>query len=739
MDEHKPPQNGRLRRSARQKADFIPVDASAELDASISAAPRKKRALTKSKGKGKTGKLQGIMVMPLDVLFEILSYLRPLDILHLSRTTKEFRRVLMNKTNMFVWKAARTNVPDYPECFPDMNEAQMARLAFDSHCFVCLRPNCRTPDWVLRVRLCRKCTSTSLINIHTNAADETAALACITYNSHSRGLAFTEEIESIKTHWESLKGAEKLAYVGQRKKFKLAVNLHAIDCAAWSELQRILRLQELQDVRNDRKASIIEKLSELGWGPEIEQIPKGALDDDPLAQHKLVKQPTALTNRIWTNIKPEMIMFMERMKQHRLDRERQAVITSRKRPAIEAISAYKASLLPWTEVMPEPPDYCQMAAVKAILELPSDVDIDASSFAAVIPGLSSLFAEWRQDLHMQMLRLLEKEDADDFEPDSPSECLSESPSPETVIKLQLATTVFCCKTCRAGNNPISCTFSPSDLYAKFQPLFYPDVLNHPCLTRELYPGRTRPDDSVDLEQQRNRARAGWTCGQLEKLWIDARAVEMMKAVIRFCKLDPASATVAELDELDVWMACPCCVSWNALDEADVPVFGWRNAYKHQVEEHDSRPINWMELSEKQKAQALTADALLYTSTTTAERWSCVHCMDRTCESTPYIIADVKRHLLDQHAVTQPEVYIDYYTLGANKAFAHRSSRATFDISESEDLRRSKLVAMEIFARLFRKYVFADATELDVEEGYMEFLRQTADGYVDSDSEDGHSD
>lgn len=85
------------------------------------------------------------------------------------------------------------------------------------------------------------------------------------------------------------------------------------------------------------------------------------------------------------------------------------------------------------------------------------------------------------------------------------------------------------------------------------------------------------------------------------------------------------------------------------------------------------------------------------------------------------------------------MYIDYYTLGANKAFAHRSSRATFDISESEDLRRSKLVAMEIFARLFRKYVFADATELDVEEGYMEFLRQTADGYVDSDSEDGHSD
>lgn len=38
---------------------------------------------------------------------------------------------------------------------------------------------------------------------------------------------------------------------------------------------------------------IIEKLTELGWGPEIEQIPYR----DDLSHHRLVKQPTRLTPR----------------------------------------------------------------------------------------------------------------------------------------------------------------------------------------------------------------------------------------------------------------------------------------------------------------------------------------------------------------------------------------------------------------------------------------------------------
>jgi hypothetical protein len=39
--------------------------------------------------------------------------------------------------------------------------------------------------------------------------------------------------------------------------------------------------------------SIIEKLTELGWGDEIDML----LDEDDLGGHKLVRQPTLLTER----------------------------------------------------------------------------------------------------------------------------------------------------------------------------------------------------------------------------------------------------------------------------------------------------------------------------------------------------------------------------------------------------------------------------------------------------------
>lgn len=46
--------------------------------------------------------------------------------------------------------------------------------------------------------------------------------------------------------------------------------------------------------------------------------------------------------------------------------------------------------------------------------------------------------------------------------------------------------------------------------------------------------------------------------------------------------------------------------------------------------------------------------------------------------------------------------------------------------------------MEFFACLYRRFVGADVTDLEIAEGYEDFLRKTADDYVDSDSEDGYS-
>jgi hypothetical protein len=67
---------------------------------------------------------------------QIFGHLLPLDVLHLARTTKDFRRVLMHRSAKSIWKSALSNVPGLPECPPDMSHPAFANLAFDPHCHV---------------------------------------------------------------------------------------------------------------------------------------------------------------------------------------------------------------------------------------------------------------------------------------------------------------------------------------------------------------------------------------------------------------------------------------------------------------------------------------------------------------------------------------------------------------------------------------------------------------------------
>lgn len=75
----------------------------------------------------------------------------PLDVLRLTRTTKQFRQLLMHRSSVSIWIAARKNVPDLPDCPPYMSEPQFANLVFDTHCHVRFAPfysRIRAPDHI---------------------------------------------------------------------------------------------------------------------------------------------------------------------------------------------------------------------------------------------------------------------------------------------------------------------------------------------------------------------------------------------------------------------------------------------------------------------------------------------------------------------------------------------------------------------------------------------------------------
>lgn len=104
--------------------------------------------------KGNVGKLADLINLPLDLLFEVSHFrlyvvgesyqqgcqifgtLSPFDLLRVSRTSKEFRRLLMHKSAISVWRTALSKVPGLPDCPSGMTEPQWVNLAFDPHCHV---------------------------------------------------------------------------------------------------------------------------------------------------------------------------------------------------------------------------------------------------------------------------------------------------------------------------------------------------------------------------------------------------------------------------------------------------------------------------------------------------------------------------------------------------------------------------------------------------------------------------
>ena len=73
-----------------------------------------------------------------DQLHEVFSNLTPMDIIHVSQTSRIFRDTLMKRNATSVWKAARERF-GAPECPSTMSEPQWAVFLFGNLCQVCKR------------------------------------------------------------------------------------------------------------------------------------------------------------------------------------------------------------------------------------------------------------------------------------------------------------------------------------------------------------------------------------------------------------------------------------------------------------------------------------------------------------------------------------------------------------------------------------------------------------------------
>ncbi|KIY61089.1 hypothetical protein CYLTODRAFT_247073 [Cylindrobasidium torrendii FP15055 ss-10] len=108
--ESPPPAKRRTRASIKSSGEVIPdifrpvyEDDDDGVEGDVKASGLRVRP----KPRGRLGRLEAISDMPVELLYAILCHLTPLDLLHLARTSKDLRALLLSRHSSDVWVAAR--------------------------------------------------------------------------------------------------------------------------------------------------------------------------------------------------------------------------------------------------------------------------------------------------------------------------------------------------------------------------------------------------------------------------------------------------------------------------------------------------------------------------------------------------------------------------------------------------------------------------------------------------------
>ncbi|SJL02255.1 uncharacterized protein ARMOST_05581 [Armillaria ostoyae] len=603
--------------------------------------------------RGRRGKLQGLMNMPLDIWLEIFEVLHPLDLLHLARSTKHLRSVLMSRSLSTIWKNARLS-SDFPEPMPGLSEPAWVSLLFEPNCHFCVKGTVHTVDFTFRARVCGNCTEQQIIShrvvlpLHVlfGSKDETTReiLACLPTRCSSRkpfkgqNISLRREYEQVRAHYVSLSSDQRKTYREERKAFIAEIAKHVQTGEAWQRQRICNREEELEQLRVDRAKAISKKLVDLGYEQDLESIKA----PDSFREHRLVRQPRALTEKGWSNISRDIIEFMEKMRSKRLDREHTALINSRKAIAASLLRTYKLSSsgTPYTSILPTIVDFYNFGPVKDLLELPDQFIVDEHRFAPIVPHIDAFCQTWRERIHDELIQIVGHPDPSSFQT-----------MEDKAAFLKLARNVFYCNG--------ECSFSWIGATAVSE-LYYPQVLAHRCSVTEWDPHEDDPpDEAISLWDMRRRC--AWTAKHLS---LHNKASAVVSGFIKALDRDPEQTTVDDLDNLEQFYRCLLCEHNGFFLMSPTVVSGWRAFVNHYCDEHAFDLGSCLTLTPDKDFEVIPIDhesidpkrwnSYQERMEFSDFRWRCLRCRDLSSETERCHLPGLKMHYRSKH----PDIDID---------------------------------------------------------------------------------
>ncbi|KAH9892451.1 hypothetical protein C8Q73DRAFT_57556 [Cubamyces lactineus] len=530
--------------------------------------------------RGRRGGLKDLPNMPLDILMEIVVLLHPRDLLNLARTSKEWRAFLMNRKQEPLWKAARTRQePTLPDLPSFLSEPAYANLMFFKHCSGCLKPNANNVYWEFGLRLCvPECSGLLFLcyryarpDVYYTVVSQVGDtgynfLSCVVPphgSRHRRWAYLCSELNEFHERWKGLTTKEeKVQFLQERHEL---IRKRAEICkplSRWDEARKTGRANELETSRNERFLAVRRRLADEGWDKELDFMGQAGLQQ--LYSLKPVKKPTKLTDKAWSNMRGEVIEFMQPYRTKRVSYERRALVEQR---ISFLCAAYEEHLTMEAQGQRlrhdgyelSPGDLAYIPAFAELLEADDDTEVSKQSFL-------SLLAQERWPAYVSQWKERIKTCCEDI---ARADLASRSvPVDDADNVLRLAVAEFRCRLCGETG------------------LRWPDLLNHRCFRSR--PSSWRPLINLDFD-----ASVRFICkGDVfhvngDSLRLHPAALEVVAA----CGQDFRKVTYDEMQACPVRLLCNHNTNWLHQCPRPRPLLDWRAAIDHRREVHPCEPFD----------------------------------------------------------------------------------------------------------------------------------------------------
>ncbi|KAJ7745010.1 hypothetical protein DFH07DRAFT_834194 [Mycena maculata] len=383
--------------------------------------------------------LKGFPALPLDILFEIFSLVHPLDLVYLTRTTKPFRRFLLNRANVAIWRAAFANSANEggpPGCPTYMCEPAWARVAFEKACHVCfvnLRddPNLDSVWWEFGTRYCGDCMRSQVsqrISVKVKRLDPRrnweAVFPRVPRSTYVKSYYYllADQHKVLDAYTKTENDEERAALFQTCRERTNLIMEHSKLCREWAAKQIENRRKEAENRREEKEEkqeakqrsrlqAIVAKLTALGWSDETWMV-AGTLSEQ-IRDYPSVAVPRLLAPRAYRDLEPTLILQLNTDKRTWFLKQRFQVFMKAFPRIISQAELDKLAL----GVPPRHIDVVLIPAVRALLEKDGEAPVVADDLVQTLrPTMPSFLQTWSGEcmvlIHGHARKLLKLDESD---------------------------------------------------------------------------------------------------------------------------------------------------------------------------------------------------------------------------------------------------------------------------------------------------------------------------------------